>query len=499
MFFAATALFSCSKDLGNYDYNAINTYEVTGLKSGTGVAGNYDLVLGQQLNLVPEIKSKMNENSPDLSYFWMVGSDTISTTKDLDYKVDLPIAMYPAKFELRDNKTGMKYISSFTFNITSPFGRGYFFLNQDEQNKTWLGFKNVSDEINDIVNTDQISGEQFGSFPVKMAGVQRFRTGPNDYSWEVYIVSKEGKYPVVFADLTKYAALKYFDKRSYAGTWGTEYEFKPTHVDLRSSGRTYFISNGRVALFDDYNLYRHSLLFDNTPDYKLDDILIGDINRFSGARSLIGFDLLRSKFKVISAYPASDPAKGIVFNANLLDRALEVESPANMFDGHKVVGAFSAYISSTKLLNSKVFTIQGNTVHLVDLNVGYVSPYVPELVHKGSQVIAGLTSTSPMTFFEDPAGDSYVVAGNKIYKSSIVNLGFVEYKTIDASLGEITAIKYQKLSKNSNTPRLYICTYDKNSTAALKGSILIYDVITGKLVHELKHVTNKVVDIFLGE
>lgn len=490
---------SCSKDLGNYDYTEVNTYSIKDIKTGTGITRNYDVVMGQELLIKPTIESLRQDDNPDLSYMWIIENDTVSRAKDLELTIELPIALHQAQFVLTDNKTKLQYKIGFAVNVTSPFGRGYFFLNEDSENNTILSFKAVSDDNNFIINTDNIKGVKFGKFPSVMNGIKKYKSGPNDYKWDVFIVSKQGDYPVVLADLTQYAPLRSFNKNSYMGSWGTEYEFNPTHVDLRSSGRSFFISNGRIAFFDDYNLFRHSLLFDNTPDYKLDNALIGDLNRFSGIRSIIGFDLISSKFKVLSAYPNSDPAKGIVYNAGLLDRALEIESPAGLFDGHRIAGSFSSYVSSTALLNSKVFSIKDNTIHLSDFNSAYTAPYVPVLNYLGSQTIAGLTPSSPMAIFELLTGDAYVAVKNKVYMSSMVTLNFNEYLSIDPKLGDITAMKYQVTSTNSPTPRLFICTYDPNSSEKLKGSILIYDVNTKEVIHQLKNVTNKVVNIFLGE
>lgn len=490
---------SCSKDVGNYDYVDVNVYEVSGIRTGSGVSRNYDVVMGQTLSIQPVIESSLGTDESDLSYKWVVENDTVSEERNLEYLVNLPIALHQAKFVLLDNRTGIEYSVGFAINVTSPFGRGYFFLNEDEVGNSWLSFKAVSDEELAVVNTDNINDVKFGKYPMKMNGVKKYKSGPNDYSWEVYVLSKEGEYSTILANLTSYTPLKFFGKNSYVGTWAQEYEFNPTHVDLRSAGRTYFITDGKIAFFDDNNLYRHSQLYDNTPDYKLDNALIGDINRFSSIRSIIGFDLLSYKFKVISPYSQSDPSKGIIYDVNLLDRALDIESPEGAYDGHRVAGSFSAYISSTGLLNNKILTIKENTVTLSELNVAYASPYVPELTSISSQTINGLKIGAPTTLYEHQSGDAYIAVGNKILKSSIVTLSFGDFLTVNPDLGEITAIKYQINSTNSENPRLFVGTYDPSSTEDLKGSILIYDVNTKTVLHELKNVTNKVVDIFLAE
>src|SRR5699024_12554187 len=82
---------------------------------------------------------------------------------------------------------------------------------------TVLGFKGVSDEDTVFVNTYEIDGVRFGKYPMTMNGVKKYKTGPNDYSWQVYLVSKEGEFPVIFADLTSYSPLKFFDQSAYMG------------------------------------------------------------------------------------------------------------------------------------------------------------------------------------------------------------------------------------------------------------------------------------------
>ncbi len=492
-------LASCSKDLGNYDYIKVNSYTIIDIKTGEGSNKNYDVLFGQQLKIEPRINSLFEDSNPNISYLWIIEKDTVSKNKNLDLTIDLPIALYQAQFVLIDHNTGLQYKKAFAVNVTSPYGRGYFFLNEDDNHNTILSFKAVSDDLNFITNSDNINGTKFGKYPLRMNGVRKYNSGPDDYRWEVYILSKEGQYSVVLADLTRYAPVRFFDKNSYMGSWGNEYEFNPSHVDLKGIGRTYFISNGRIAFYDENNLFRHSLLFDNTADYRLDDALIGDANRFSGIRSLIGFDLLSSTFKLLSAYPNSDPSIGIVYNRGLLDRVLDIESPTGLFDGHRIASSYSSYVNSTELLNSKVFTIKDNSIHLSDFNAAYAQPYLPILTYLGVQSLPGLSSGAPMSIFENHIGDAYLAIKSKIYKSSLVSLNFTPYLDVDASLGAITALKYQITSSNSISPRLFICTYDPSSNERLKGSILVYDVNTKKLIHELKNVTNKVVDIFLAE
>lgn len=492
---------SCSKDLGNYEYKGINTYTVTGINTGPGIERNYDVLMGQTLKITPQIEDKFKDNSPDLSYYWILEKDTISKERNLDYIIDIPIKVYQGKFVLVDNKTGMNYITVFALNVTSPFGRGYFFLAEDEKHNTILSFKAVGDDSKDIVTTDNMRGIPFGKYPKNMAGVKAYRSGPQDYSWRVFLVSGEGQYPVLFADLTSYSPIKYFTKESFMGTWGNEFQFKPSHVSLKSAGVTYFINNGRVALFDNSNMYRPSQLFDGTPDYKLDDMLIGDINRFNGARSLIGFDLISSRFKVVTRYPQSDPVKGIVYNSNILDRMVDIPAPEGITDGHKVLGSASFYIPATGYLTSKVVTVKGSNLNLISFDVPYSAgtPFLPAMRILNTQNVPGVTADSKMTVFENMGGYAYVSAGNKIMRSNFVDGTFVEFVSVPSEFGEITALKYQINSVNSATPRLFISTYDKNSTSENKGSILIYDVDTRTVIHQFKHVTGKVIDIFLAE
>lgn len=492
---------SCSKDLGNYDYKEINTYTVTGINTGAGIERNYNVLMGEMLKITPEIEDKFQDSSPDLSYYWILENDTISEERNLEYLIDMPIKVYHGKYVLVDNKTGMNYTTVFALNVTSPFGRGYFFLAEDEEHRTILSFKAVGDNVENIVTTDNMGGIPFGKYPKNMAGVKAYRSGPQDYSWRVFLVSGEGQYPVLFADLTSYSPIKYFTRDAFMGTWGNEYVFNPSHVALKSQGVTYFINDGHVAFFDNSNLYRPSQLFDGTPDYQLDDVLIGDVNRFNGARSLIGFDLISSRFKVITRYNQSDPEKGIVYNSNILDRMEDIPAPEGITDGHKVLGSASFYVAATGYLTSKVVTVKGSELNLISFDVPYSagSPFLPQLDLLHTQQVEGVNANSKMTVFENMGGYAYVSAGNKIVRANFVDGNFMEFITIPSDLGTITSLKYQVNSINSATPRLFISTYDKNATGDNKGSILVYDVDTRTLIHQFKHVTGKVVDIFLAE
>ncbi len=501
LIFILLVISSCSKDLGNYNYKEINTYSVSGINTGAGISRNYDVLLGQTLKISPVIEDKFKENNPDLSYYWIVEKDTISRDRDLNYSINLPIKVYQGKFVLTDNKTGMNYITVFALNVTSPFGRGYFFLAEDDEHNTILSFKAVPDDSKNIVSTDNMDGIKFGKYPKNMAGVKAFRSGPQDYSWRVFLVSGEGEYPVLFADLTAYKPIKYFTRDAFMGTWGSEFQFSPSHVSLKSQGVTYFINNGRIAFFDNSNLYRPSLLFDNTPDYKLDDLLIGDVNRFNGARSLIGFDLLSSRFKVVTRYSQSNPDKGIVYNNNLLDRMVDIPAPQGVTDGHKVLGSASFYIPATGYLTSKVITVKGSNLSLISFDIPYSAgtPFLPVFSLLNTQHVPGVNENSKMTVFENMGGYAYVSAGSKIFRSNFVDGNFTEFLNIPSELGEITGIKYQSSSVNSTLPRLFVTTFNRNAQSKNKGSILVYDVNTQAVIHQFTNVTGKVVDIFLAE
>jgi hypothetical protein len=122
------AFISCKKDLSTLDTNSIEG--VTLDTTGNGILSVFQF---DHLVVNPKIKTALKE--ADLTYEWKVNlipgdtaSQTIATTKNLDVEIiSTPndfAKYYRLYYAIKDNTTGLKYITTWNLNVKNSIGEG---------------------------------------------------------------------------------------------------------------------------------------------------------------------------------------------------------------------------------------------------------------------------------------------------------------------------------------------------------------------------------------
>ncbi|PRD55989.1 PKD-like family lipoprotein [Sphingobacterium gobiense] len=129
------AIASCSKDLGNYEYSAINELTILDVES------EYILRTGiDTLHIQPDIEAtKHNEDTGDYSYLWILKRegrtvrDTIGRERNLDYAVRLEPGEFDLYYRVIDNKTGVTWIANIRLIVSTAYSKGLLIIGEDEQ------------------------------------------------------------------------------------------------------------------------------------------------------------------------------------------------------------------------------------------------------------------------------------------------------------------------------------------------------------------------------
>jgi len=126
--------YSCVSDEGNYDYEAINEFNVTGIEK------EYTAYTGDYFKIAPNVSPTLDDGSnPDrYEYTWIAvnpaklaieSRTTISTTKNLDGILKLPPAKYTIYYFIKDKVTGVNWQQpTFTLNVVSSIYEGWMVL-----------------------------------------------------------------------------------------------------------------------------------------------------------------------------------------------------------------------------------------------------------------------------------------------------------------------------------------------------------------------------------
>lgn len=139
----AIVTYSCSKDLGNYQYHDINEITINEL-------GEYHSLLYKTdtLRLNPELTFTQESNDPDrFTYEWKLVSTAnvnvntkkgtiIGTTKDLIYPVSALPGDYILYLKIKDKETSVTWSSSTILSITVQSATGFMLIGEDDEGYT---------------------------------------------------------------------------------------------------------------------------------------------------------------------------------------------------------------------------------------------------------------------------------------------------------------------------------------------------------------------------
>lgn len=205
--FLQLCLYSCSKDLGNYDYQDINELTEIG-----GIEASYNALTGQPIQIIPELKFTKDPTVTEDNYLyeWLSLDDAISievgrrrlisTSRNLDTILNLPASNYTFYYRVTEKSTGIQWRKSFKVHITTDIRNGWLVLN-DINGTARLDMLNyLEDEsnfyhYNDILSSTA-SGIELKSKPVSVAYVYNRDLFTSAFTDRIYVSTDSGTHSI---------------------------------------------------------------------------------------------------------------------------------------------------------------------------------------------------------------------------------------------------------------------------------------------------------------
>ena len=192
---------ACYSDDGNYDYRDPIDIQVE------GVADTYTLSPhGEHLQIHPQVTPA----DRDYDCFWTLtpaaattstAVDTIATTRDLDYEVNLRVGTYKLRFCARDVATGVFAYQEYNLNVTTDMATGWWVL-KSHDGGTDIDFFGTEKTKEDLIRS--INGRNLAGSPLNL------HYTPNFWTFNEATLDDENIGSVFVASTEDVVALDYF-------------------------------------------------------------------------------------------------------------------------------------------------------------------------------------------------------------------------------------------------------------------------------------------------
>jgi hypothetical protein len=483
------AFFSCSDDLGNYDYKQLNDVKISGIPTDTTAQ------MTERLVLKPVLEQALISKESDLTFVWCIGSDTVSTDKELDYEIPITtkFGVNQCHYTVTDVTTGVRCFAPFELNVTSAYSSGYYILSEQTDETALISYiKAEFDEETSWQMTDMIGSVKLGKKPRQMTNGYSYMSEYDGYGWTMFFLTEEGEYPVIETNSFTFQPTSLVNNENYVGG-GEGKVFAPKSV-VKGNAASYYQSGDGFAIFSQGLLNPPASL---ETDYNWLQTGLWQMGQTIDV--LWGFDGISNNLYTIS-YTESDPLNGIVGNKYLFDNFQPIEGFPS-FDGYTFMTAdvnsdwSSDYSSKTEKVEVVLFNSSSVIIHTKKTVQEYKN-WAPQ----GDPVVSfdqtelpvtGITSNSICKILE---GDYYFIIGNSIYSSPALNPKLTKVADVPEELG--APLKMEMSVKGS---MLWVATYNESDAAELKGSVVVVNTTDKKVEHTFKNVCAKPADIMTAD
>lgn len=470
LYFMSCLLFlSCSEDKGNYDYTSIDELEITGIKNA------YTAVIGDSLNIPVTLKHTVDTKDPDMSYNWEIDGRSIANTRELHIlpPSDLSFGNKLCRYTVTNKITGMKYFQTFNTNIVSPFNWGYYFLTEKEDHSTVLSYFSVAEDNTKFVETTSVSGVEFGNNPQQIMGTFGYISTIKDYFWTIYFLTKEGEAPVILTENATFIPSGTISTSNFVDQ-NSGYVFAPEEMKINRQGNPFFLSQGQFISYSKGVLYRPAR---HNKEYKWSHPVFSQ----AGGSFMFVYDNLSHKYYVIKPQ-ANDPSQGIIGDSYAYDQVVEISDCPDL-QGHSIIGTAPAMLGNKDF--ATIVTANNQGINLI--KVAYDRTLsTGNLESTETLAVSGADSDTKALLIKQ---DWFFTIGNMIYTSPVLLPALDEFIKIPAEYGKIV-----NLNASAMQSQLVVTTYDSESPAEMKGSVIFIDITTKKMT-PYKHVIHKCVSI----
>lgn len=189
-------LAGCIEDQGNYDYRNIDEVAIA------GIAEQYEVLMGENITIVPELTSTLGGDEEDYTYEWVAAPYTdmalktiipIADTRELrDFRINLPADFYLVWYNVTDKKTGVQYSRRFEMEVKTAIYEGFLVMNDIDgaMRLDMLSYRNGTfHQIEDVLATAgcELPPQQG---PMKVVCFFDGAFSPGDYA--IYLLTQSG-------------------------------------------------------------------------------------------------------------------------------------------------------------------------------------------------------------------------------------------------------------------------------------------------------------------
>lgn len=160
---AALSLTGCYKDLGNYDYHAINELEVDSVRK------NYAVDVDDSLHIVPILKGTQYSDTARFTYTWEMGGQKVGNAHDLHIKINQVPGYKYSRYVVTDKGNGVKSYFEFGVNVSSSTAGDLIMVLSKYQGRAELSYLRLDKPANWAVNYYQERlGQSLGTDPQEL-------------------------------------------------------------------------------------------------------------------------------------------------------------------------------------------------------------------------------------------------------------------------------------------------------------------------------------------
>lgn len=462
---------SCTKDLGNYEYQEINAVDFSGIEP------SYSVLVGETLQIKPVLKfTKDNTGNEDnYTYEWfglkrellsnISTKVAIANTRNLDQPITILSGDYKVHYVVRDKKTGVSYTSIFQLKVETSVNEGWMVLN----------------DVNGLGRLDMISKIKDKYTPIidvlkaTESGLQ-LRGKPLDVYCYAYQYSDYGIYVSTDQSTDR------VDQNSFKwkNTLNLKYEFVASipdnfHADFFSAiqepgvaGVSYLFAKNKVYYYLNTFSIRYGLPI---------NLVKGETVAFNAAPFVAAAQDASTASSIAILFDTEK--KRFLKHGNYESTSSTMASPSNPLFNYNNIGMDLLYMEQVSFNGGEVFAILKNPsgkVFLARFNPSNnLQSYFEELA------VPDIANAEH--FAVHPAyGYLFYSIGSKVY----------EYDTslrttklmLDKGTEKISLMKFHKFAQrgalkpyyDSRKDQLLLCTYDPAKPAAQNGTFELYTV-----------------------
>lgn len=473
--------FSCSKDLGNYDYSKVNDIEITGLLDGDHHTSRiYNLAFGDTLSLHPTIKGSISGSSlNNLEFEWKVNDQVVSKNESIKYIADKDYGKLNAEFTVLDKSTTIKKSYSFFVNVVNQNKLGYYVLSKKINADAVLYCKSSLQENSTFKEVKLSAVGDLGKNPIYISGSKKYGASSTDYYNQITLGVQKAKYPVILIDSREFLPNILYSTDSYTGD-KSNFIFEPSDIISDPYNPiVYATVNGKIHILQKGGISTARL--ENDPlDYQVGNGAVA-LPRGNGAYFISFFDSKNNKIRV-----ADNSLGGFAYNYNrLFDNII----PDNLNQGQSFLCGSAANING---LNYVYLLRKDNK--LISYVLNYSDDDLPSNIQELAQGAVPENGVISQSIFNTSNNSWYISVGKKIYRSSYLGLNFqTEIELPANSKGVISKFHYD-VSAN----KILISTYDTSYSGEKKSSIYIYNTLDNKLEYSAEYVVEEVAGLYIG-